>query len=217
MKLAADNRVPSPAGDPYQAEVSDPDTRENWQRELTIRAAEAKADDLPRVLLKTNRGDITLELFENEAPNTVANFISLVEKKFYDGLTFHRVLSGFMAQGGCPRGDGKGGPGYSIPCESYQDNHRFHYRGSLSMANMGRDTGGSQFFIMFRPSGKADGASNLNGKHTVFGRVIDGMEVLSKIRRRDPDGEEPPPPDTIISATVIRKRPHPYKPVHASP
>jgi cyclophilin family peptidyl-prolyl cis-trans isomerase len=90
-----------------------------WAEEQKIRQAEAKADNLPRVLLRTNKGDIELELFEDQAPNTVAHFISLVEKGFYTGLSFHRVLPGFMAQTGCPKGDGTGGPGYRIPCECY--------------------------------------------------------------------------------------------------
>ncbi|MBU4272461.1 MAG: peptidylprolyl isomerase [Planctomycetes bacterium] len=161
---------------------------------------------MPRVLLKTSKGDILIELFENEAPNAAANFISLVENGFYDGLTFHRVLPGFMAQGGDPRGNGSGGPGYSIACECYKPNHRLHFRGSLSMAHAGRDTGGSQFFLTFVP------APQLDGKHTVFGRVIGEMDVLSNIQRRNPDDKEAPPPDKIIEAKVIRKRPHEYKP-----
>jgi cyclophilin family peptidyl-prolyl cis-trans isomerase len=175
-----------------------------WGKEQKIRDAESKADDLPRVLIKTNKGDMVVELFENEAPNTVANFITLVEKGFYNGLTFHRVLPGFMAQGGDPKGDGSGGPGYSIACECYKPNHRLHYRGSLSMAHAGRDTGGSQFFLTFVPT------SFLDGKHTVFGRVIEGFDVLAKIQRRDPEKNDPPDPDKIIEAQVIRKRPHGY-------
>ncbi|MBX3414505.1 MAG: peptidylprolyl isomerase [Pirellulales bacterium] len=155
--------------------------------------------------MKTNQGDIVIELFENEAPNTVANFINLVERKFYDGLSFHRVLHGFMAQGGDPKGDGTGGPGYTIPCECYTDNHREHFRGTLSMAHAGKDTGGSQFFITFRPT------THLDGRHTAFGRVIEGMDVLPKLHERDPQrpvGE----PDKILSATVLRKRDHDYTP-----
>ncbi|MBN1395591.1 MAG: peptidylprolyl isomerase [Pirellulales bacterium] len=177
-----------------------------WKREEALRLRQAESDNLPRVLLKTTKGDILLELFENEAPNTVANFISLVEAGFYDGLTFHRVMSGFMAQGGCPRGDGSGDPGYTIACECYKPNHRLHFRGSLSMAHRGRDTGGSQFFLTFVPT------FQLNGKHTVFGRVIEGMNVLAKLQRRNPDDKEAPLPDKIIKAEVVRKRPHPYKP-----
>jgi cyclophilin family peptidyl-prolyl cis-trans isomerase len=177
-----------------------------WEKEREIRAAEAKADDLPRVLMKTSKGDIEIELFENEAPNTVANFVSLVEKGFYDGLAFHRVLPHFMAQGGCPKGDGTGGPGYEIPCECYEKNHRLHFRGSLSMAHAGRNTGGSQFFLTFVPT------SFLDGKHTIFGRVIKGMEVLAKIQRRDPSKPPLPKADKIIEAKVLRKRPHEYVP-----
>ena len=181
-----------------------------WSKEKQLRDAEASADDLPRVLLKTGKGDIELEMFENEAPNAVANFISLVEKGFYDGLAFHRVLPAFVAQVGCPKGDGTGGPGYNIPCECYQPGHRLHFRGSLSMAHAGRDTGGSQFFITFQPT------KHLDGKHTVFGRVVKGFDVLPKLTRRSP----PPPgsrraapqPDKIIQAKVLRKREHEYVP-----
>ncbi|NIL96753.1 MAG: peptidylprolyl isomerase [Planctomycetales bacterium] len=164
---------------------------------------------MPRVRLTTSQGDIVIELFENEAPQTVGNFVNLVEKKFYDGLTFHRVLASFMAQGGCPQGDGRGGPGYQIPCECYREGYRKHFRGSLSMAHAGRDTGGSQFFLTFAPT------KHLDGKHTVFGRVIEGMDVLSKLQRRDPDHRSAPPPDKIIQAVVVRKRDHPYKPTIA--
>ncbi len=180
--------------------------QKEWPREQKIRAAEAEADDLPRVLLVTNKGEIELELFENEAPNTVANFISLVEKGYYDGLTFHRVIPGFMAQGGCPDGSGSGGPGYQIPCECYQPDYRRHFRGTLSMAHAGRDTGGSQFFITFTPT------KHLDGRHTAFGRVICGMEVLSQIQRRDPRDPNAPPADKILKAEVTRKRDHPYVP-----
>ena len=177
-----------------------------WKNEQKIRAAEAKADDLPRVLLKTNKGDIVVELFENEAPIAVANFITLVEKGFYNGLTFHRVLPGFMAQGGCPDGTGGGGPGYTIPCECQKPDHRLHFRGTLSMAHAGRDTGGSQFFLTFVPT------NFLDGRHTAFGRVVEGIDVLSQIQRRDPEKTPPlPQPDEIIEAKVLRKRPHEYK------
>jgi cyclophilin family peptidyl-prolyl cis-trans isomerase len=175
--------------------------------EFKLREAEAKANDLPRVKVETNRGTIVIELFENEAPNTVANFVSLVEKKFYDGLVFHRVIEDFMAQGGDPTGTGTGGPGYAIPCECDPEafpNYRIHDRGTLSMAHAGPNTGGSQFFLCFRPT------SHLNGMHTAFGRVIEGMEVLDKIKRIQPG--EPGEPDKIVKATVVRKRDHEYKP-----
>jgi len=178
-----------------------------WKKEQELRAAEAKADDLPRVLLKTTKGEIEVELFENEAPNTVANFISLVQKKYYDGTPFHRVLGQFMAQGGDPTGSGGGGPGYAIPCECYRPDYRVHFRGTLSMAHAGRDTGGSQFFLTFRPT------HHLDGKHTAFGRVTKGMDVLSKLQRIDPQQpNDKVKSDKIVEATVVRKRPHPYEP-----
>ncbi len=157
---------------------------------------------LPRILLQTSRGDVLIELFEDEAPNTVANFVNLVEKGFYNGLKFHRVLDKFMAQGGCPKGTGTGGPGYNIKCECYFKNARKHARGVLSMAHAGRDTGGSQFFITFV---KTD---FLDGKHTVFGRVIKGMENVDKFTRTGGGGR----PDTIKKAIVVQKRDHEYKP-----
>jgi hypothetical protein len=124
-------------------------TKADWAKEKKIRESEAKANDMPRVMMKTSAGTIEIELFENEAPNTVMSFITLVDKRFYNGLTFHRVLPAFMAQGGDPKGDGTGGPGYTIPDECFRPDHRLHFRGSLSMAHAAeRDTGGSQFFIL---------------------------------------------------------------------
>jgi cyclophilin family peptidyl-prolyl cis-trans isomerase len=179
------------------------DYTEYWKREQELRQQEAAADDLPRVKLTTSKGDILLELFENEAPETVGNFISLVKKGFYDGLPFHRVLPGFMAQTGCPNGDGTGDPGYSIYDECDKPDARMHFRGSLSMAKKNTpDSGGSQFFITFRPT------PHLNKQHTVFGRVLEGMDVVTQIQRRDPSGEAPPEPDTIIKAEVVRDRGH---------
>jgi cyclophilin family peptidyl-prolyl cis-trans isomerase len=177
-----------------------------WAKEQAIREMETAANDLPRVKLETSKGDIVVELYENEAPQAVGNFVSLVEKKFYDGLSFHRVLPGFMAQGGDPTGNGSGGPGYQIFCECEQENARKHFRGTLSMAHAGKDTGGSQFFLTFRPT------THLNGRHTAFGRVIDGHDVLAKIQRRDPNSPNPPAPDKIEKAEVVRKRDHIYEP-----
>lgn len=182
-----------------------------WAKEKKIRDAEAKADDLPRVEITTEHGKIVVELFENEAPNTVANFISLVKKGFYDGLTFHRVLPNFMAQGGCPDGTGTGGPGYRIECECVLPNSRKHFRGSLSMAHAGPDTGGSQFFLTFVPTMGLDGPPSPS-HHTVFGRVIEGFDQLAKIKRRDPEAESPGEPEKIISMKVLRDRGHEYKP-----
>lgn len=178
-----------------------------WRREQELREKEAQADDLPRVRLTTTKGELTIELFENEAPNTVANFISLVEKGFYDGLPFHRVIGGFMAQGGDPAGDGTGGPGYAIECECDEEDARMHFRGSLSMAHSGPDTGGSQFFLTFRPT------PHLDKLHTVFGRVIEGLDVLPKLTRRQPSlSGRTLAPDKIVKAEVIRKRDHAYQP-----
>jgi cyclophilin family peptidyl-prolyl cis-trans isomerase len=183
--------------------------QEAWARETRLRQAEAQADDLPRVLLRTSKGDIEVELFENEAPNTVANFISLVEKKFYDNAPFHRVLPRFMAQGGDPTGTGSGGPGYEIDCECQRPDYRLHFRGSISMAHAGPNTGGSQFFLTFIPT------RQLDGKHTVFGRITKGFDVLAKIQRRDPEDKQRAAeitPDKIVEAKVLRKRNHPYEP-----
>lgn len=185
--------------------------RRYWEREKRLRdEADALTGDerLPRVKIETNKGSIVVELFEDEAPETVGNFIHLVESGFYDGLTFHRVLPGFMAQGGCPEGDGRGGPGYQIYCECENPGHRKHFRGSLSMAHAGRDTGGSQFFLTFTQ------APQLNGDHTVFGRVVEGMDVLAKIRRRDPDkpAELALVPDKMLKVEVLNKRDHVYEP-----
>lgn len=181
-----------------------PHYRQLWAKEKEIRAAEAAADNLPRVKLETSKGEIVIELFENEAPQATANFISLVKSGFYNGVVFHRVLPQFMAQGGDPKGDGTGGPGYSIKCECYQPNMRHHFRGSLSMAHAGRDTGGSQFFLTFVPT------PHLDGKHTVFGRVVEGLEVLGDLQKRNPDAAGGVAPDKIIKAEVLRDRGHAY-------
>jgi len=195
----------SPAAKRLIHEVDD--YKRLWRTEQELRRKEAAADDLPRVRLRTTKGDIVVELFENEAPDTVGNFVRLVEQGFYDGLSFHCVLGGFGAQGGCAGADGTGGPGYNIYCESYGDDYRKHFRGTLAMAHAGRDTGGSQFFIAFRP------IPHLNGKHTAFGRVIEGMEVLKKLQRIDPDADgSKPEADKIIKAEVVRRRDHEYRP-----
>jgi cyclophilin family peptidyl-prolyl cis-trans isomerase len=180
--------------------------KKTWAAEKTIRNREAKEDNLPLVRLKTTKGVIEVELFEDQAPNTVANFISLVQRGFYSDTTFYRVTQGVAAQTGDPMGDGFGGPGYSIACECYQPNHRSHFRGSLSMLHAGRDTGGSQFLIALTP------LEHLNDSNTVFGRVITGIDVLAKLQRRNPTDKEAPRADRIIEAEVIRKRPHEYKP-----
>ena len=118
--------------------------------------------------------------YENDAPNTVANFVKLSKSGFYDGLTFHRVIPEFVIQGGCPRGDGTGGPGYKIKCE-LDGGNQYHDRGVLSMAHAGRDTGGSQFFICLN----RENTQHLDRHHTCFGKVYEGIEVIDNIRQRD--------------------------------
>ena len=130
--------------------------------------------------IKTEKGTLKVMFFEKDAPNTVANFVKLSEEGFYDGLTFHRVIPGFVTQGGCPDGTGAGGPGYTIKCELDGDN-QYHDRGVLSMAHAGRDTGGSQFFICHN----RENTEHLDRQHTVFGKVTEGLEVIDMIKQGD--------------------------------
>ena len=130
---------------------------------------------MTRAIMETDKGTITLELFDQEAPNTVANFVKLAQDGFYNGLNFHRVIPNFMIQGGCPKGTGTGGPGYKIKCEI---NGKKHLAGTLSMAHAGRDTGGSQFFICHSPQ------PHLDGVHTTFGQTED-LDVVNAIRQGD--------------------------------
>ena len=127
--------------------------------------------------IDTDRGPIRVELLADKAPLTVANFVNLARRGFYDGLTFHRVIPDFMIQGGCPEGSGRGGPGYRFEDEA--DNGVGHERGVLSMANAGPDTNGSQFFITHVAT------PWLDGKHTVFGKVVSGMEAVDKVEQGD--------------------------------
>lgn len=178
-----------------------------WAEETAARRKDTAADNLPQVLLKTTKGDVVVELFEDQAPNTVANFISLVEKGFYDKNDFHTVIDGFMAQTGSPDPEGTGTPGYTIADECGKPGARRHYRGSLSMAHLGPDTAGSQFFICLVP------IPHLDGKYTVFGRVIQGMDVISALNRVDVTAEVlEDEPDQIEKAQVVRKRNHAYVP-----
>ena len=130
--------------------------------------------------IHTSKGVMKIEFFEKDAPNTVKNFTDLVQKGFYDGLTFHRVIPNFVIQGGCPDGTGAGGPGYHIDCELDGEN-QYHDKGVLSMAHAGRNTGGSQFFICHN----RDNTSHLDRNHTVFGKVVEGVEVIDKIAQGD--------------------------------
>jgi len=173
-----------------------------WEVEQALRAAEAERDDLPRVAIETSRGTIVIELFEDHAPNTVANFIDLSGRNFYDGTRFHRVLPGFMAQGGDPNSrvgasgmPGGGGPGYRIADEHRGDVRRNHFTGSVAMAKTpAPDTGGSQFYISFIAT------PHLNGQHTVFGHVIDGKEIAMALKQDD----------EIVATRILRKRDRDY-------
>lgn len=133
---------------------------------------------MKKAIIEMDKGTVVIELFENETPITVANFEKLIAEEFYNGIAFHRVIKGFMAQGGCPNGTGTGGPGYSIPCETKGNPHT-HVRGAVSMAHRGPNTGGSQFFIVYEPQ------PHLNGIHTVFGQVIAGMDIVDQINQGD--------------------------------
>ena len=189
----------------------DPTLRENfettveaWKQEEALRAAEARADDLPRVKLETTDGDVVIELFENEAPNTVANFIKLTKEGYYDGLEFFQVVPSLYARSGCTANDGTTHPGYRIRNEI--ENGRRHFAGTVVMQNDGENTAGSQYIILHRPD------PNLVGKVVAFGRVIEGLDIVynfktvNRIRHAGGDA-------TIVNkATVLRDRGHLYEP-----
>ncbi|HET6745730.1 MAG TPA: peptidylprolyl isomerase [Candidatus Limnocylindria bacterium] len=147
-----------------------------------------------RARFKTERGEIVVDLHATQAPFTVENFVNLARSGFYDGTTFHRVIPGFMAQGGDPEGTGRGGPGYQFKDE-FSPELRHDGPGVLSMANAGPGTNGSQFFITF------DATPHLDGRHSVFGRVSEGLDVLRSIRERDP-GRDPNPGDRIDTIEI---------------
>ena len=130
--------------------------------------------------IHTQKGTMKIEFYEQDAPKTVQNFIDLAEKGFYDGLTFHRVIPNFVIQGGCPDGTGTGGPGYAIDCE-LSGNNQHHDKGVLSMAHAGKNTGGSQFFVCHSRTNTA----HLDRKHTCFGKVIEGLNVIDMIKEGD--------------------------------
>jgi peptidyl-prolyl cis-trans isomerase B (cyclophilin B) len=239
VPAALADSLEKPAAD-FRAKEKPPATGEGPEAP----AAGIVSDADPRVVIKTDRGNVTVELFESQTPNTAANFITLAEKKFYDGKTFHRVIGDFMVQGGCPEGTGRGGPGYKIadeidadalgldkltcekasffnflqaqdgcprdfwdkPVKAWYEKRGYKYtkgasgyhmvRGMLAMANSGPNTNGSQFFIV---TGKE--FPHLDGKHTVFGKVVEGMDVVDKIQQGD----------KMVSVTVVRKRREKYE------
>jgi cyclophilin family peptidyl-prolyl cis-trans isomerase len=144
--------------------------------------SQEELDKFKIATIKTEKGDMKLNLFSEDAPNTVSNFATLANDGFYNNLSFHRVIDDFVAQGGCPDGTGAGGPGYSIACE-LENNSKEHTRGALSMAHAGRDTGGSQFFVCLADT------PHLNGEHTVFGAIDkndeESFKVLDSISEND--------------------------------
>jgi peptidyl-prolyl cis-trans isomerase B (cyclophilin B) len=145
--------------------------------------------------MTTSEGPITIELFDEDAPKTVQNFKDLAAKGFYDGLIFHRVIKDFMIQGGCPQGTGTGGPGYQF--EDEFNDHKI-VRGALAMANAGPNTNGSQFFLVTTPA-----AAWLDGKHTVFGQITEGLDVVDKIEGKPTDGRDRPTEDVTIESLAI--------------
>ena len=158
-------------------------------------AQTASVAPVSTAVMTTSEGTIELELFGDDAPKTVENFTKLAGEGYYDGLIFHRVIPDFMIQGGCPRGDGTGGPGYS-----FEDEFNDHpvARGYLAMANAGPNTNGSQFFIV-----TTEAAPWLDGKHTVFGRVTSGMDVVDEINSTDTDGQDRPVDEVRIESVEI--------------
>ena len=151
-----------------------------------------------KIRFKTNMGEFVAEMFEDKAPKTTENFISLVEKKFYDGIIFHRVIDGFMIQGGDPTGTGMGGPGYKI-ADEFGEGLTHDDEGYFSMANAGPNTGGSQFFITLAPT------PWLNGHHAIFGRVVEGMDVVRKIGVTQTDFRDRPLEEVKMETVEVVK------------
>ena len=145
----------------------------------------------------TTEGEFEIELFEDRAPKTTKNFIDLANKNFYDGTIFHRVINGFMIQGGDPKGTGTGGPGYTIPDEFHKE-LKHSGAGILSMANAGPNTGGSQFFITLGPT------PHLDGKHAVFGKVVRGMEIVERIGKTPTSRGDRPVTDVVMRKVLIK-------------
>ncbi|MEM9942996.1 MAG: peptidylprolyl isomerase [Planctomycetota bacterium] len=184
------------------------DAKRKFDREITIRRLESQTDDLPLAKLETSEGVITVELFEDHAPQAVANFINLVERQFYDGLDFFYVRPGEVAQTGCPKGDGTSDAGYQIPCECDKGQIRHHLAGTVSMVNQGKDTGSSQLFFSYQPK------SDRDGRYTVFGRIVEGMDVLYRLKRYQPSMSSGSQlePSKLTRASIVRKRGHVYAP-----
>lgn len=167
---------------------------------LWVNTGEEEASNMNRIaVIETNMGTIEIELFEDKAPVTTKNFIDLTEKGFYDGVIFHRIIPGFMIQGGDPTGTGMGGPGYAIQDEFHAD-LRHDSKGILSMANAGPNTGGSQFFILLAPQ------PHLDGRHSVFGKLIKGENVLDAIGAVETDGNDKPINEVKMTKVTIKEQ-----------
>jgi cyclophilin family peptidyl-prolyl cis-trans isomerase len=147
---------------------------------------------------ETSMGNFKIELFEQQAPKTVGNFVQLAEKNFYDGVIFHRVIDGFMIQGGDPTGTGRGGPGYQF-ADEFHPSLKHNSEGTLSMANAGPNTNGSQFFITLAPT------PHLDNRHAVFGKVVEGMEVVRKIGKTPTKAGDRPATDVVMKSVKIEK------------
>lgn len=167
------------------------DRQQNRALEEAVETLENQTNQTMKyAIISTEKGDMKAELYEKETPGTVANFVKLAESRFYDSLTFHRVIPDFVIQGGCPIGNGAGGPGYTIKCETSAP-RQYHDRGVLSMAHRGKDTGGSQFFICHN----RQNTQHLDGMHTCFGKVVEGLDVIDDIR----------PGDLILSIRIVEE------------
>ena len=187
--------------------------RRAWAQEQELRKAEADADDLPRVLLETDAGKITIELFENQAPNSIAQFLTLVDQGFYDGLDFFQVSATQYARTGCPKNDGTGDPGYRVPNEADRPEARKFFTGTVGLFIDDQNSAGSQWFITKQP------LPFLNGRHTAIGRVIDGMPIVYKIQVMQGNrvrAKADIRPTRISRAVVLRKRDHEYQPVRVA-
>lgn len=192
--------LPMTSDQTYQAEGFFPTPELSSERQTRFSQVPELGDGIEpgkayRAVLETSKGRLVIDLFADDAPVTVNSFAYLIRHHYYDGIKFHRVIDGFMAQGGDPTGTGTGGPGYKF--EDEFSHHRHDGKGVLSMANAGPGTNGSQFFITFGPT------PHLDGRHTVFGRVVEGLDVLDRLTRIQPG--MPGTPDVIERAYLVEK------------
>lgn len=171
-------------------------TTQTQERKDTLKEKDEKKSDSDLVLMETSMGDIKIKLYMDEAPITAGNFKELIEQGFYDGIIFHRVIDGFMIQGGDPTGTGTGGSGKTIPDE-FGEGLKHNKKGILSMANSGPNTGTSQFFITLVPT------PHLDGKHAIFGEVIEGMDVVEKIGKVTTDARDKPSEDVVMEKVTM--------------